>query len=232
VGAARSMAAAWTPPPVGAVHVWRVCLRHAARKLERLPLPLPLSAEEVARAEMMASPTGRARYAAGRVALRTILSKYEAGSTPASLRIAASSSGKPHLLSSAPDMRFSVAHTGDTYVAAVGRGVDVGVDVEPLDRELGDVGRLARRWLHPEEARRVGGDAHAFLRAWTRKEAYVKAVGAGVARGRMRQFCFDASGRVRGEDWVAEDFCFDGVFVGSVVSPSDGGGGVDEWFTY
>jgi hypothetical protein len=48
----------------------------------------------------------------------------------------------------------------------------------------------------------------------------------------MRQFCFDASGRVRGEDWVAEDFCFDGVFVGSVVSPSDGGGGVDEWFTY
>jgi 4'-phosphopantetheinyl transferase len=239
---------AWTPPAAGAIHLWRICLRRAAEAHARAPpdarLLCPL---ELARAAQINCPLTRKRFKAGRAALREILAKYEAGSMPASLRIASTREGKPYLLESRADIRFSVAHSGDAYFAAVARGLDVGVDIEPLGRNLANVRRLAARWLHPEEAQWVGDDASRFLLVWTRKEAYVKAVGTGVAQGRVKEFMFDdrgglvLAGKAGSGGWRVQNFevqieseVGSETFTGSVVAQREASSAqlIDAWFTY
>ena len=99
--------------------------------------------------------------------------------------------GKPHGKPAVRggDLEFSVAHSGDLVAVAVATA-PVGVDVEQLEerpRELGggDPDTLARLVLADEERAALAsvhpsGRAHAFLVAWTRKEAVTKAKGDGL----------------------------------------------------
>ena len=82
-----------------------------------------------------------------------------------------------------------MSHSGDLVVVAVARS-PVGVDVEQLDGRSrpvggGDPQALARLVLGADEraalaAVRPSARAHAFLVAWTRKEAVTKATGDGM----------------------------------------------------
>jgi 4'-phosphopantetheinyl transferase len=99
--------------------------------------------------------------------------------------------GKPHgkPVVSGGNLEFSVAHSGDVVAVAVA-AAPVGVDVEQLEgrpRVLGggDPTTLARVVLAEQEraalaAVHPSGRAHAFLVAWTRKEAVTKAKGDGL----------------------------------------------------
>ena len=82
---------------------------------------------------------------------------------------------------------FSLSHSGPVGILAVAPDGDVrlGVDVEVV-RPRPHLGRLAERVLDPgtlarfvaaPETERLG----TFLRAWTAKEAYLKATGVGIA---------------------------------------------------
>jgi phosphopantetheine--protein transferase-like protein len=81
---------------------------------------------------------------------------------------------------------FSLSHSGAFAVVAVAEGdTRVGVDVEAV-RPRPRLAALAARvlndeehaaWLAAPEAERL----HVFLRAWTAKEAYLKALGIGIA---------------------------------------------------
>jgi 4'-phosphopantetheinyl transferase len=92
--------------------------------------------------------------------------------------------GKP-TLPGAPDVSFSVSHSGTIGVIAVaGDGVEVGVDIEHV-RPRTNLAGLAARTLAPEAlaAWRAAPDVEQltrFLYAWTAKEAYLKAVGTGI----------------------------------------------------
>ena len=64
-------------------------------------------------------------------------------------------------------------------------GGRVGVDVE-VERDLPDMEAVARRSFHPDEFGRVMAEegaerTAAFFRVWSRKEAFIKAVGLGLA---------------------------------------------------
>lgn len=78
-------------------------------------------------------------------------------------------------------VHFSVSHSGKCAAIAVD-SAEVGLDVEKLpDR---DFLPIARRFYHPEELRFVEqaeDQARAFTRIWTRKEAYLKQLGIGIA---------------------------------------------------
>lgn len=251
------MKVAWTLPPGGAVHVWTVCLRRVLAENTLHEMASMLSAEEASRATSMSCPTVRSRFLAGRSTLRSILAKYVPDGQPSTLQIAAQRSEKPHVLQAGgaggARPKFSVSHTGDVYLAAVSCGAgEVGIDVEPVDRKLANIGRLCQRWMHPDEWRQVGGDRERFLRAWTRKEAYVKALGTGIATGRMREFKVDPMRKIvdpanEGE-WTLLDFELDHgmrsntvevraagyshpAFVGSVVIEGVNRK-VDKWLTY
>lgn len=107
---------------------------------------------------------------------------------PEALRIAVLPGGKPVLLDrdhEGRELHFSVSHCGARLVVATSPDGPVGVDVE-AEREV-PVPLLAGRMLSPAEratlqALAPAARCGALLRAWTRKESVLKAIGIGLAR--------------------------------------------------
>jgi len=171
-----------TPPTLGAreVHAWRIDLDgpQAGGRLETAGL----SADERARAARFHFERDRARFLRGRAALRHLLAGY-AGLEARALIFAPGAHGKPALPGTG--LEFNLSHSGGCAVLAVTRGRRVGVDVERIQTERATPS-LARRFFAPAEAAAVATAAPAdraitFFRCWTRKEAYVKARGEGLA---------------------------------------------------
>ena len=91
--------------------------------------------------------------------------------------------GKPHGKVRADDVELSVTHAGELVGVAVGDH-PVGLDVEKVDPGI-DIDAVARMSLAEEELRELArydgiAKAEVFTRYWTRKEAVVKATGAGL----------------------------------------------------
>lgn len=172
-------AARWTLP-ADEVHVWQASLdrpESAVRRMARL-----LSADEIGRAERFVVDRVRRRFVLCRGMLRMILGRYT-GLDPARLRFHYDR-GKPSLAGDT-DVRFNLSHTDGLALYAVTRGREVGVDVERV-HPLARVERIAERFFSvPERAalRATPSERRleAFFTCWTRKEAYVKARGDGLA---------------------------------------------------
>jgi 4'-phosphopantetheinyl transferase len=118
--------------------------------------------------------------------LRLLLASYGTG-TPEGLQFAYSSLGKPGLItrSSSSLIEFSVSHSGDRALFGFCRERRIGVDLEYVRRDIDTIG-LAKRFFSPDEFRQINNLAateqcEAFYRTWTRKEAYLKACGEGLA---------------------------------------------------
>jgi 4'-phosphopantetheinyl transferase len=175
------------PPPLGHaddVHVWAAPLDLSRSLLDRLATDL--SPDERARADRFRFEQLRARYLAGRALLRMMLARY-VHRPAASLRFAYGAHGKPALAMSDADAvpRFNLAHAGGLALIAISSAHEVGVDVEEL-RALPDAMQVAQRHFSAAECRTLRAlpeDARdaSFLRCWTRKEAYIKAVGEGLS---------------------------------------------------
>jgi 4'-phosphopantetheinyl transferase len=171
------------PLGAGEAHLWEVTpalAEHARAALYPL-----LSEEERRRASRFKRAADERTFTCVRGALRTILSVYAAAS-PERLEIHEDAFGRP-LLRAAPPLSplfFSVSHTEGRALVAVSRERCVGVDVERLRDDL-DHDKIAVRFFSARErsllARLAGEERRrAFYRCWTRKEAYVKALGKGL----------------------------------------------------
>jgi 4'-phosphopantetheinyl transferase len=115
-----------------------------------------------------------------------IMSKYL--SVPAgAIRFAYGPNGKPALdPTSDAGLQFSLASSGDVALYAVTSQGSVGVDVEAF-RALIDLTGLIARFFTPREAALLAGltdpeRERLFFAGWTRKEAYLKALGEGLSR--------------------------------------------------
>ncbi len=145
-----------------------------------------LSAGELRRVARLRDPGDRARSLVSRGLLREFLSGY-LGVPPREVSFRYGVNGKPAL--SGPQgeggIHFNVSHSGALALFAFARDVEVGVDVEAL-RPLPDLEAVATRFFSeaevgslmglPPERRELG-----FYNAWTRKEAFVKAIGEGLS---------------------------------------------------
>jgi 4'-phosphopantetheinyl transferase len=138
-----------------------------------------LTPAETARAARFARPQDQRRFVIGRGALRGLLGQALA-TAPPDLALAESDNGKP-FVPGAP-LRFNLSHSHDWALLAIGPAIEIGIDLEAIaPPEPG----LAERFFAPEEAEalarlRAEELAIAFTRVWTRKEAVVKAIGAGL----------------------------------------------------
>src|SRR5437588_6564272 len=140
-----------------------------------------LSDDELGRAERFHSDLDRSRYVVGRIALRRVLAD-RLGCSPAAVRFSYGRNGQPRLEGALGHLEFNLAHCGGDAVIALTECAAVGVDIELL-RPVPDVESLARLVFSDAERRELElarDPVSAFLNGWTRKEAYVKALGLGL----------------------------------------------------
>lgn len=128
----------------------------------------------------------RARYAVRRGALRHILGRG-LGLPPARIEFVTSHTGKPALAAGrvTRSLHFSVSHSGNIALVAVSDGDRLGVDVERR-RTVPNLALFAKDVLSPAERAEIDGLGEpeytwTFLELWTRKEAYLKAIGEGLS---------------------------------------------------
>ncbi|MGN6269157.1 MAG: 4'-phosphopantetheinyl transferase family protein [Sphingomonas sp.] len=147
---------------------------------EEARLAALLAADECARAARFRFARDRRRFAVRRGRAREWLAEA-AGGHPGRLHFATNEHGKPELKSGP---HFSLSHSGETMMLAIGDAA-LGCDIEAIDPAL-DWPPLARNFfseaenaalamLAPEAART------AFFACWSRKEAFVKALGRGLS---------------------------------------------------
>src|SRR5262249_14690457 len=117
----------------------------------------------------------------GRSFVRTLLGTY-AGEEPGRVRLEATEAGKP-FLAGCPGVQFNLSHCEDRGVLAVANR-RVGVDLERV-RDVAEADAIAARLFGDSEVEALRAfpppqRSEAFLRCWTRKEAYVKGKGGGL----------------------------------------------------
>ena len=138
---------------------------------------------ELRRAQGM-SVGPRRTFVGARARLRQLLAAYLPTSLgPLDLRRGVN--GKPRLTGRLADcgLHFNTSHSQARAIFAFSRS-QVGVDIEAL-RPLPSALRLAERFFTPSEIaevakQRARGQPDTFLKIWTRKEAFVKAVGGSI----------------------------------------------------
>jgi 4'-phosphopantetheinyl transferase len=175
------------------VQVWRVGLDDA-------PAGVAPTAVERERAGRMGDDLIRSRFLASRAWLRVILGR-ELGINAGVVRYTRSERGKPSVLHGG-DLCFSLSRSAGVALVAVTRGRAVGVDVEQIRSDVDDAG-LAERFFSPAEAGELRALPEterraAFFALWVRKEAVVKATGAGLGDGLGH---FDARGGRVDDRW-------------------------------
>jgi 4'-phosphopantetheinyl transferase len=180
----------WSTPPEilaiksGELHVWRANLNDV--QAHRETLQSVLSLEEVERAERFIFSRDRDQFIISHAFCRNVLSRY-LGINPERLSFARNSFGKPALLDETDNLnlQFNLTHSGRFAIVAVAKDLRVGVDVECIRKDFPGL-EVARRFFSPVEVQVLISLpekqlSEAFFRGWTRKEAFIKAVGAGLS---------------------------------------------------
>lgn len=153
-------------------------------------LPSGLSPEEYRHWHEIRQPGRQREYLLGRVLLRRLLA--ERLHCPAgSLAFHIGEHGKPMLCNH--HWQFNLSHSGDWLVLALCREGPLGVDIE-MGLRRRPILPLAERFYAPGEylwlrTLPVQEQDSAFYRLWSRKEAVLKAHGAGIAAG-LEKVCF------------------------------------------
>jgi 4'-phosphopantetheinyl transferase len=178
----RPAATPLSPPVAGAIHVWLV-------PLADVPLngaAAVLTPDEREQASRFVSASLTRRFICKRAALRQILASY-ARTRPVDIAFGTGAQGKPFLREcdgAASPLEFNMSDAGEHVLVAVAMQRPIGVDIEAIrqiedaddiiEQHFSAIERATYRRLPPEQR------LIAFFTAWTRKEAYVKAVGLGL----------------------------------------------------
>lgn len=170
--------------PDDEVHLWRVDLDAIAEN--EAQWQKILSVDENARASRYHFARDRQRFVAARAWLRIILGGCLV-TEPSRIEFTYSEKEKPSLSPAFAEsgVTFNISHSGGIALLAFGRRREIGVDVEEI-RHDSDLEAIARRFFSAREQKALAAipedeKAKAFFRCWTRKEAYMKATGAGLS---------------------------------------------------
>lgn len=166
----------------GEVQLWLIPLDVGSSYVERL-LP-SLSGDEIERASRMRIQRPRDHFIVARGAIRTILGQI-LSIPPHELAFNYGPHGKPDLANPGlHGIQFNLSHSSDLAVLAINLEFQIGVDIE-TSRPGRPFMKLAERFFSAREV----ADLHAlpdesvmdgFYSCWTRKEAYLKAIGTGL----------------------------------------------------
>jgi len=163
------------------VRVWTIDLDEEPALVSAL-LPC-LSGDERLRASRFRTTEHRLRFVVAHGALRHVLSGCT-GVPPAQIALATTATGKPFIPGSS--LAFNLSHSDGLAICAVTAEGELGADLERV-RPLDDADALVERFFAADERRQYDALAPkdrlaTFYSIWTRKEAFLKATGAGLNR--------------------------------------------------
>ena len=166
------------------IHVWRIWLAESKERIRSFRELL--SDAEREQAERFLFDEHRHRFTVGRAQLRRILGSYiDVDAVQVDFRY--TNLGKPYFAEgvSDPHLEFNFTNSNDCALLAITYRTELGIDIEKI-REMTNMEGLARRFFaqpeidvivqEPSELRRQ----EYFFRCWTRKEAFLKAIGTGL----------------------------------------------------
>ncbi|MEK7355358.1 MAG: 4'-phosphopantetheinyl transferase superfamily protein [Bdellovibrionota bacterium] len=135
-----------------------------------------LSRDELDRHAKFINPEARRAFAYRRAARRLLLSR-RVGISPAALEVQEGDFIKPRV----EGLSFNCSASGNFFLLAIAENsdIEVGADVETR-RNVPELQMLVSDHM-PELKNSALLDAAVFLEAWTRKEAYLKALGVGLS---------------------------------------------------
>jgi len=170
--------------PSGEVHVWRVHLEPPVEALQGLVRTL--DGDEQIRASRFHFDKHRRRFIVGHGVLRTLLGRY-LEIPPADVRFVYGPYGKPELDEAhhRSALRFNASHSHEIAIYAFTQDQNVGIDVECVKEDFATE-EIAERFFSEYEVQVLRAlpraeQVAAFFRCWTRKEAYIKAIGSGLS---------------------------------------------------
>jgi len=213
------------------IHVVVVDLDEPPRPLD--VLEATLATDERERAARFRFPRDARRFVAGRGLLRHMLGRY-LGEEPERIVFTYGATGKPRLADGGAGPGFNISHSGSLALLAVGPCDRIGIDIERI-RPVEDADQIATRCFSARErttfsaldaAHRLDG----FFNCWTRKEAFVKALGEGLTHALDR---FDVSltpgcpaellriddGTLDAPPWTLDDLRPQAGYVGALAVP-------------
>lgn len=161
------------------VHVWRASLKRNEGELAEL-LNL-LNFQEKDRAAKFISEQAKNNFIVARGMLRSLLAKY-LHIKPQDLLFQQGQHGKLYLNSST--LQFNLSHSHDLALFIFALHQPVGIDVEFI-RDDFDCAHIAQRFFSKKETADLltlppDQQLHAFFNCWSRKEAFIKAIGRGI----------------------------------------------------
>ena len=166
--------------PPGMVHIWLADLNQSdacAAWLEQT-----LGSNERERANRFRFPHLRRNYVIRQGILRNLLGRYT-GTDAAAINFSLGPAGKPALTAN-PKLQFNMSQSQHLALYGFTLEHEIGVDIE-FERPLDDLEVVARYYFAEEEITSLFSlppDQHitAFIKCWSRKEAFIKAVGQGL----------------------------------------------------
>lgn len=168
----------------GEVHVWRARLEQPQEVQDELLRTLDLDERE--RANRFHFEKHRRRFILGRGFLRLLLGRY-LKIAPEQVRFAYGPYGKPSLADehAASGLQFNASHSHELAVYGFVQEREIGVDVEYVKDDFQSE-EIAGHFFSAREVQTLMAlpkdeRTAAFFRCWTRKEAYIKALGSGLS---------------------------------------------------
>ncbi len=168
--------------PPGEIHIWSIRLDPPQEVVDRLGRSL--AADEWERAHRFRFDKHRRQYVVGRGALRNLVAAYTR-TRPEAVRFRYGDRGKPYLADPAGDLEINLSNSDEMALVGFVRGREIGVDIEFL-KPMPDCEQISERFFSESEravlrTQPADRKEETFFNCWTRKEAYLKAVGTGLA---------------------------------------------------
>ncbi len=160
------------------IHVWLLKVNHySSKKLLQL-----LNKTEKQRAQRFAFAEHKEKFIITHGVLRILLSHY-LRQDPKTIKFTHNKQGKPAIPNS--ELEFNISHSGDLALFAFAKNIPIGVDVEAIKPKI-EYEDIAKRFFSPTEYEQLlqiptPTRKTAFFNCWTRKEAFIKAIGEGLS---------------------------------------------------
>ncbi|MFZ1086039.1 MAG: 4'-phosphopantetheinyl transferase superfamily protein [Terracidiphilus sp.] len=141
-----------------------------------------LIGDEIGRAEQFSFNHLREAFVITRGILRYLLGRY-LNLHPSCIRFIYGAKGKPSVESLTP-VQFNMTHSGNLAAVAITSHCSIGIDLERI-RPMPDIHQIASHFFCSGETAEIMSFSpsereRAFFHCWTRKEAYIKALGEGL----------------------------------------------------